>query len=104
MSSGLDDAVEVAERIRERVERECSPEYDPSLVRAITVSLGVAALTESVSTLDQLVRRADVEMYRAKQARTGYLSRAQFHPAAFRFCVIESDGSPEAKEKILSVC
>src|SRR5215207_1506602 len=67
MSSELENIVEVAERIRERVERECSPEYDPSLVRTITVSLGVAPLTESVRTLDQLIRTADVEMYRAKQ-------------------------------------
>jgi len=68
MSSELEDAGEVAERIRERVERECSPEYDASLVRTITISLGVAPLTESVKTLDQLIRTADVEMYRAKQA------------------------------------
>ena len=76
MSSELDDAVDVAERIREKVERECSPEYDPSLVRAITVSLGVAPLTESVRTLDQLIRTADVEMYRAKQAGKNRVSIA----------------------------
>jgi diguanylate cyclase (GGDEF)-like protein len=76
MSSELDDTVEVAERIRQRVERECSPEYNPSLVRAITVSLGVAPLTESVRTLDQLIRTADVEMYRAKQAGKNRVSIA----------------------------
>jgi len=76
MSSELDDTVEVAERIRQRVERECSPEYNPSLVRAITVSLGVAPLTEGVRTLDQLIRTADVEMYRAKQAGKNRVSIA----------------------------
>jgi diguanylate cyclase (GGDEF)-like protein len=76
LSSELEDAAEVAERIRERVERECSPEYDPSLVRTITVSLGVAPLTEGVRTLDQLLRTADVEMYRAKQAGKNRVSIA----------------------------
>jgi len=68
--------VGIAERIRQRVECECSPKYDPSLVRAITVSLGVAPLTESVRTLDQLIRTADVEMYRAKQAGKNRVSSA----------------------------
>jgi diguanylate cyclase (GGDEF)-like protein len=80
LSSELEDAAEVAERIRERVERECSPEYDPSLVRTITVSLGVAPLTESVRTLDQLLRMADVEMYRAKQAGKNQVSTAGIVP------------------------
>jgi diguanylate cyclase (GGDEF)-like protein len=68
MSSGIEDAIEVAERIRERVERECMPESDTSLERRITVSLGVAPLAESVQTLEQLIEAADVEMYRAKRA------------------------------------
>ena len=76
MSSDLEDAVEVAERIRKRVEHECSPEYDPSLARAITVSMGVAPLTEGVRTLDQLIRTADMEMYRAKQAGKNRVSIA----------------------------
>jgi eukaryotic-like serine/threonine-protein kinase len=80
MSSELEDAREAAERIRERVERECSPEYDPSLGRTITVSVGVAPLTESVKTLDQLIRTADVEMYRAKQAGKNRVSIASTVP------------------------
>ena len=37
-SSDTEDAVEVAERVRRGVERECSPERDASLGRQITVS------------------------------------------------------------------
>jgi len=68
MSGDLEDAVEVAERIRERVEWQCSPEYDASMRRQITVSLGVAPLSENVRTLEHLVEAADSEMYRAKRA------------------------------------
>jgi diguanylate cyclase (GGDEF)-like protein len=68
MSSGIEDTVEVAERIRERVEQECIPESGTSLERQITVSLGVAPLGEDVQTLEQLIQAADVEMYRAKRA------------------------------------
>jgi diguanylate cyclase (GGDEF)-like protein len=68
LSSEIEDAADIAERIREGVERECSPKYDPSLKRPITISLGVAPLTESMRTLEQLVEAADREMYRAKRA------------------------------------
>ena len=80
MSSELEGAAEVAERVRERVERGCSPEYDPFLARTITVSLGLAPLTESVRTLDQLIRMADVEMYRAKLAGKNQVSIASPAP------------------------
>ena len=35
---------------------------------AVTVSVGVAALTKDVSSLEQLVEKADDELYRAKRA------------------------------------
>ena len=68
MSSEVEDVVEVAERIRERVERECSPDHDTGINRQITVSLGVAPLVEKTWFLEQLVEAADREMYRAKRA------------------------------------
>jgi diguanylate cyclase (GGDEF)-like protein len=68
MSSDLEDAIEVAERIRVGVERECVPERDSYLKRRITVSLGVAPLAGEVKSLEQLIEVADLEMYRAKRA------------------------------------
>ncbi len=68
MSSDVEDAVELAERVRRGVEHECSPERDASLDRRITISLGVASLTQDAQTLEQLIEAADREMYRAKRA------------------------------------
>jgi two-component system, sensor histidine kinase LadS len=50
MSGGVEDALEVAERIRLRVQDECTPEYDASLSRPVTLSLGIAALTKDTPT------------------------------------------------------
>ncbi len=68
MSGELEDALEVAERIRRRVERECAPEHDASLRRRITVSVGVVPPTGENLTLERLLETADKEMYRAKRA------------------------------------
>ena len=45
MNSDLEEAVEVAERVRKKIERECSPGRSASLKRQVTVSLGLAPLT-----------------------------------------------------------
>ncbi len=61
----LAGAVEVAERLRERIESE------PIATRQgpvpLTVSLGVAAWDESVQDVDMLVKRADLALYEAKE-------------------------------------
>ncbi|MBV9454561.1 MAG: diguanylate cyclase [Rubrobacter sp.] len=73
MSSDLEDTVDVAERICQAVKRECSPERDASLSRQITVSLGLATLTEGTQRLDLLIGAAHREMYRPKRAgKIGY--------------------------------
>ena len=74
MSSDLEDAVEVADRVCQAVERECSPERDASLSRQITVSLGIAPLTEDTQMLELLIGAADREMYRAKRAGKNRIS------------------------------
>jgi diguanylate cyclase (GGDEF)-like protein len=68
MGSDVQDAIEVAERVRHRVEFESVTEGEIPLGSSITVSVGVAALTEGVSSLEQLVETADDELYRAKRA------------------------------------
>jgi diguanylate cyclase (GGDEF)-like protein len=68
MGGDIEDAVEVAERVRQRVEFESIVEDESPLGSSITVSVGVAALTEDTSSLEQLVEAADTELYRAKRA------------------------------------
>jgi diguanylate cyclase (GGDEF)-like protein len=68
MGGNIEDAVEVAERVRQRVEFESLTEDESPLGRSITVSVGVAALTDDVSNLDDLLETADDELYRAKRA------------------------------------
>jgi diguanylate cyclase (GGDEF)-like protein len=69
MGGNIEDAIEVAERVRQGVEHESVTENGTLLGSVVTVSVGVAALTEDVSSLEQLVEKADDELYRAK--RTG---------------------------------
>jgi diguanylate cyclase (GGDEF)-like protein len=70
MGGDVEDAVEVAERVRHGVERGYSPERDSSFRRRLTCSLGVSSLTEGTHTLDQLIEAADGAMYIAKRAGT----------------------------------
>jgi len=68
MGGDIEDAIEVAERVRHRIEFESITENGSPLDSALTVSVGVAALTKDVSSLEQLVETADDELYRAKRA------------------------------------
>lgn len=77
---GPKEAVIAAERIREKIEAECSPEFTPSLHRQVTVSIGVALSTPEQydlppdELLDQLVKVADYELYRAKRSGRNCIS------------------------------
>jgi diguanylate cyclase (GGDEF)-like protein len=65
----LGDIEEVTERIRLQVEDRCSPFGDSPVRRQVTVSAGIATLSDEVQTLEELIEAADEAMYRAK--RTG---------------------------------
>jgi diguanylate cyclase (GGDEF)-like protein len=67
INSNLDEAIYVAERIREGVEAYGTPDRDPSLLRPVTISVGVAIPSVSTSTLEELLDAADEELYRAKR-------------------------------------
>jgi diguanylate cyclase (GGDEF)-like protein len=67
VNKGPEGALEVAERIREAVERECVPTPENPLERPTTVSLGVVPLSEETSSLERLIAMADAEMYRSKK-------------------------------------
>lgn len=69
MGGDVEDGIKVAERVRERVQLEGVTGDENSLNSSLTVSVGVAPLTEDTSSLEELVEAADAELYRAK--RTG---------------------------------
>jgi diguanylate cyclase (GGDEF)-like protein len=66
LGGSVEDAVKVAERVREKLEIECLAQEEASLGGSLTVSVGVASLGEDTATLQQLIRAADEELYRAK--------------------------------------
>jgi diguanylate cyclase (GGDEF)-like protein len=68
LGGSVEDAIKVAERVRERVEFECLPREGAPSGGALTVSVGVASLGEDTATLQRLIRAADGELYRAKAA------------------------------------
>jgi diguanylate cyclase (GGDEF)-like protein len=68
MGGSIEDAIEVAERVRHGVELESVTENETPLGSSVTVSVGIVALTEDVSSLEKLVEKADDVLYRAKRA------------------------------------
>ena len=79
VNESAEGALEVAERIRETVRRECVPAAENPLQRPITVSLGVVSLSKETFSLERLVAMADAEMYRSK--KTGKDRVSVFPPA-----------------------
>jgi two-component system, cell cycle response regulator len=67
LNGGVEGAREVAERMRRTIQKKCVPEREGTLERPVTVSLGVAPLTEEIRSLERLIAIADAEMYRAKK-------------------------------------
>jgi diguanylate cyclase (GGDEF)-like protein len=66
--TGTDGALEVAERIRARVEAVRIPLVDGSGALRVTASLGVATMPDSARDVRGLIAAADAALYRAKGA------------------------------------
>jgi diguanylate cyclase (GGDEF)-like protein len=66
LGGDVEDAIKVAERVREKLEIECLAQGEVSSGGSPTISVGVASLGEDTATLQHLIRAADVELYRAK--------------------------------------
>jgi diguanylate cyclase (GGDEF)-like protein len=69
----------VAGRIREQVEIYCTPGGDVSLIRPVTISVGVATHTAGMGRLEKLMDAADEEMQRVKRAGKNVVSVAEYH-------------------------
>jgi diguanylate cyclase (GGDEF)-like protein len=78
--TGLQDATGVAERLCCVVRERVVPV--PGFERAITVSVGVAALDDACAGVDALIKRADERVYLAKQAGRDRVVAAGPAPAA----------------------
>lgn len=75
MRGDMEGATELAERIRRAVEKRCVPRSQNSLVRPVTISIGVAPfIGDEMQSLERLVLVADTQMYRAKRAGKNQVS------------------------------
>jgi len=72
----LEEAVHVAERIRESIERKIVAEVTSLGTHVVTASFGVAAFPEDGETLSDLVSAADVALYQAKRTGRNRVERA----------------------------
>jgi diguanylate cyclase (GGDEF)-like protein/PAS domain S-box-containing protein len=65
-NTGREGALEIAERIRKNVSDTRFPNESAQPNKDLTVSVGVATFSPSISTLTDLIREADHTLYRAK--------------------------------------
>ncbi len=67
-NTGRKGAFEIAERVRRNVADTRFPNESTQPNKDLTVSVGVATISSSISTLTDLIREADHALYRAKKA------------------------------------
>jgi len=68
INTNKEKAMEIAERVRRNVAETRFPNETAQPNRNLTVSIGVATFSPSISTLTDLIRQADHSLYRAKRA------------------------------------
>ena len=66
---GADDALEVAERLREAIRSETTAIRLPKGPVPVTVSVGLAVFPTDGGNAEEVVQRADIALYRAKEQR-----------------------------------
>lgn len=67
--AGGNEALEVAERLRDAIRTETASIRLPRGPEPVTVSVGLAVYPTDAATADEVVQRADIALYRAKQHR-----------------------------------
>ena len=67
INAGREKALEIAERVRRNVADTRFPNEGAQPNKDVTVSVGVATFSSSISTLTDLIREADHALYRAKK-------------------------------------
>ncbi len=81
--TGLDEAVEIAERLREAIAVADVPLDGDGVSLHFTVSIGVTALTQGASNIDALMNRADKAMYKAKESGRDKVCAQHENPTRF---------------------
>jgi diguanylate cyclase (GGDEF)-like protein len=82
--TGLEGALELAERIRARIESEAIPRSDGAGTLRITASVGAASMPASTDSARGLIAAADAALYEAKRAGKNRVSGAPAASAASR--------------------
>jgi diguanylate cyclase (GGDEF)-like protein len=82
--TGLAGAMELAERIRARIESEAIPRIEGSGTLRITASVGAASIPESADSARTLIAAADAALYEAKRSGKNRVSGASEKSAAGR--------------------
>jgi len=67
INTGREEALEIAERVRRNVADTRFPNENAQPNKDLTVSVGVATFSSSISTLTDLIREADHALYQAKK-------------------------------------
>lgn len=67
INAGREKALEIAERVRKNVADTRFPNESAQPNKHLTVSVGVATFSSSISSLTDLIREADYALYRAKK-------------------------------------
>jgi diguanylate cyclase (GGDEF)-like protein/PAS domain S-box-containing protein len=75
INAGREKAFEIAERVRRSVANTRIPNEEAQPNKNLTVSIGVATFSSSISTLTDLIREADHALYRAKKAGRNCIER-----------------------------
>jgi diguanylate cyclase (GGDEF)-like protein len=82
--TSLDGALELAERVRARIEAERIPRADDGGELSVTASIGAASLPRSAATAEALIAAADAALYEAKRAGKNRVAGAPAASAAGR--------------------
>ncbi|MEM8723366.1 MAG: GGDEF domain-containing protein [Cyanobacteria bacterium P01_G01_bin.39] len=67
VNSTIEDSFTHAQRICHRIAEQCVPKHHQELHQPLTVSIGLAPLTGAMNSLEELIKAADLELYRAKK-------------------------------------
>jgi diguanylate cyclase (GGDEF)-like protein len=82
--TGLEGALEVAERIRARIEKEAVARIEGRGKVRVTASIGVAAMPGAATEVPRLIAAADAALYEAKRAGKNRVSAAEGNGAEWR--------------------
>ncbi len=79
-NTGLEEALLLAERVRQAVESTRINLLNGDVQLSVTISIGVTAYSEKMSTISDLLRKADKALYRAKHSGRNCVKAHQEKP------------------------